>query len=89
MTNSNNGIQRENNVKEQKLRMVTSFTYLISIKVTNDGPKPKVPFRIAHATVAIKAVAYMGDNSNNETDVLSCHIYTSVCLLFMELDSIL
>ena len=56
MTNSNNGIQRENNVKEQKLRMVTSFTYLISI-VLDDGPKPKVPLRIAHATEAVKAIA--------------------------------
>ena len=58
MTNSNNDIQRENNVKEQKLRMVTRFTYLISI-VSDDGPKPKVPVRIAHATVAVKAVANM------------------------------
>ena len=58
MPNSNNGIQRENNVKEQKLRMVTSSTYLISI-VSDDDPKPKVPLRIEHTTVAVKAVANM------------------------------
>ena len=58
MTNSNNGVHRDNNVKEQKLRMATSFTYLISI-VSDDGQKPKVPLRIAHATVAVKALANM------------------------------
>ena len=42
MTNSTNGIQRENKVKGEKLGTVTRFTYHISI-VSDDGSKPKNP----------------------------------------------
>ena len=40
MTNSTNGIRRENKVKGEKL--VTRFTYHISI-ISDDGSKPKDP----------------------------------------------
>ena len=41
MTNSANGIQREINVKGQKLGTVTSFKYLGAV-VSDDGFKPEV-----------------------------------------------
>ena len=52
MTNSANGIQREIKVKGQKLGSVTSFKYLGAI-VSDDGSKPEVTSRIAHATAAL------------------------------------
>ena len=49
MTNSNNGIQREINVKGQKLGTVTSFKYLGAI-ASDEESKPEVLSRIAQAT---------------------------------------
>ena len=56
MTNSANGIQREINVKRQKLGTVTSFKYLGAV-VSDNGSKveskPEVLSRIAQATAAL------------------------------------
>ena len=52
MTNSANGIQREIEVKGQKLGTVTSFKYLGAV-VSDDGFKPEVLSRIAQATAAL------------------------------------
>ena len=52
MTNSANGIQREVKIKGQNLGTVTSFKYLGAI-VSDDGLKPEVLSRIAHATAAL------------------------------------
>ena len=52
MTNSANGIQRDINVRGQKLGTVTSFKYLGAV-VSDDGSKPDVLSRIAQATVAL------------------------------------
>ena len=49
MTNNVNGIQREINVKGQKLGTVTNFKYLGAV-FSDDGSKPKVLSRIAQAT---------------------------------------
>ena len=46
MTNSANGIQREIQVKGQKLGTVTSFKYLGAV-VSDDGSKPEILSRIA------------------------------------------
>ena len=52
MTNSANGIQREINIKGQKLGTVSSFKYLGAV-VSNDGSKPEVLSRIEQATAAL------------------------------------
>ena len=52
MTNSANGIQREINVKGQKLGTVTSFKYLGAV-VSDDGSKPEVLPSIEQATAAL------------------------------------
>ena len=52
MTNSANGIQREIQVKGQKLGTVTSFKYLGAV-VSDDGSKSEVLSRIAQATAAL------------------------------------
>ena len=49
MTNSASGIQREIKVKGQKLATVTSLMYLGAI-VSDDGSKPEILSRTAHAT---------------------------------------
>ena len=54
MTNSANGIQREIQVKGQKLlSTVTTFMYLGTV-VSDDGSKPEILSRIAQATAACK-----------------------------------
>ena len=45
-------LQREIKVKGQKLGTVTSFKYLEAV-VSDDGSKPEVLSRIAHATAAL------------------------------------
>ena len=52
MTNSANGIQREINVKGQKLGTVTNFKYLGAV-VSDDGSKPEVLSGTAQATAAL------------------------------------
>ena len=52
MTNSANGIQREINVKGQKLGPVTSFKFLGAIFL-DDGSKPEVLSRIAQAAAVL------------------------------------
>ena len=52
MTNSANGIQREINVKGQKLGTVRSAKYLGAV-VSDYGSKPEVLSRIAQATAAL------------------------------------
>ena len=52
MKNSAKGIQRENEVKGQKLGTVTSFKYL-GADVSDNGSKPEVLSRIAEATAAL------------------------------------
>ena len=52
MTNSADGIQREIKVEGQKLGTVTSLKYL-GADVLDDGSKPEILSRIAHATAAL------------------------------------
>ena len=52
MTNGANGIQREIEVKGQKLGMITSFKYLGAV-VSDDGSKPENLLRIAQATATL------------------------------------
>ena len=49
MTNNTRGINTEIKVTGQKLETVTSFKYLGSV-ITDEGPKPEILCRIAHAT---------------------------------------
>ena len=49
MTNNTRGINTEIKVTGQKLETVTSFKYLGSV-ITDEGPKPEILSRIAHAT---------------------------------------
>ena len=53
MTNSASGIQREINVKGQKLGTVTSFKFLAAV-VSDDGSKPEVLSRIERATATLQ-----------------------------------
>ena len=54
MTNSANGIQREINMKGQKLGALTSFKYLGAV-VLDDDLKSEIPSRIAQATASLKS----------------------------------
>ena len=63
MTNSANGIQREIKVKRQKLGTVTSLKYLRAV-VSDDGSKPEVLSRIAHATAAPTKLKPIWKDSN-------------------------
>ena len=63
MTNSADGMQREIEVKGQKLMTVTSYKYLGAV-VSDDGSKPEVLSRIAQATAALtKLKPIWRDNS--------------------------
>ena len=63
MTNSANGIQREIQVKGQKLGTVTSFKYLGAV-VSDNGSKPEVLSRIAQATAALTKLKPIWRNNN-------------------------
>ena len=52
MTNTANGIQREMNVKRQKLGIKTSSKYLGAV-VSDDGSEPEILSRTAQATAAL------------------------------------
>ena len=52
MTNNTSGINTEIKVNGQKLETVTSFKYLCSV-ITDEGFKPEILSRIAHATAAL------------------------------------
>ena len=52
MTNNTSGINTEIKVNRQKLETVTSFKYLGSV-ITDEGSKPQILSRIAHATAAL------------------------------------
>ena len=49
MTNNTRGINTEIKVTGQKLETVTRFKYLGSV-ITDEGPKPEILSKIAHAT---------------------------------------
>ena len=49
MTNNTGGINTEIKVNGLKLETVTSFKYLGSV-IIDEGPKPEILSRIAHAT---------------------------------------
>ena len=51
ITNNTSGINTEIKVNGQKLETVTSFKYLGSV-ITDEGSKPEILSRIAHATAA-------------------------------------
>ena len=51
MTNNTSGTSTEIKVNRKKLKTVTSLKYLGSI-ITDEGSKPEMLFRIAHATAA-------------------------------------
>ena len=86
MTNSANGIQRKIKVKRQKLGTVTSFKYIGAV-VSDDGSKPEVPSRIAHATAALTKLKpfwrdnniYLGSNVK-----LMCSLVISIFLYACE-----
>ena len=50
--NNTSGINTDIKVNRQKLETVTSFKYLGSL-ITDEGPKPEILSRIAHATAAV------------------------------------
>ena len=63
MTNCASGIQREINLKGQKLGIKTSFKYLGAV-VSDDGSKPEVLSRITQATAALTKLKPMWRNNN-------------------------
>ena len=77
MTNSYNGIEREVNIKGQKLGTVTSFKYLGAI-VSDEGSKPAVLSRIAQATAALtKLKPILWDNNislGSEVKLMRSHV---------------
>ena len=62
VTNSANGIQREINVKEQKLETVTSFKYLEAI-VSDEGSKPEILSRTEQTTAALTKLKLIWENN--------------------------
>ena len=70
MTKSANLIQGEVKVKGQKLGIVTSLTYLGAV-VSDDGSKPEIPLRTAHATAALTKLKpiWRDDNKSLEQKV--------------------
>ena len=88
MTNNTSGINTEIKVNGQKIETVTSFKYLGSV-ITNEGSKPELLCRIAHAKAALtrlkpvwidKSISQLHDM----TDTVPCHIHLPVCLLIMD-----
>ena len=81
MTNRANGIQRELKVQGQKLGTVTSFKYLGAV-VSDDGSKPEILSRIAHATAALtKLKPIWRDNVSLVSKVnLMCSLVISIFL---------
>ena len=63
MTNSANGIQGEIKLKGQKLGSVTNFKCLGAV-VSDDGSKPEVLSRIAHATAALTKLKHIWRDNN-------------------------
>ena len=63
MTKSADGIQREINVKGQKLGNITSLKYLGAV-VSDDGSKPEVLSRIAQATAALTKLKLIWRDNN-------------------------
>ena len=85
MTNRANGIQRELKVQGQKLGTVTSFKYLGAV-VSDDGSKPEILSRIAHATAALtKLKPIWRDNVSLGSKVnLMCSLVISIFLYACE-----
>ena len=63
ITNSTNGIQRERQVKRQKLATVTRCKYLEAV-VSDDGSKPEVLSRTAQATAALTKLKPIWKDNN-------------------------
>ena len=84
MTNSDNGILREIEVKDQKLGTLTSFKYL-GVIVSYEGSKPKVLSRIAQAAATLTKLRPVWRDNHisriiGETDALPCHVHISLRL---------
>ena len=84
LTNGANRIQREINVKGQKLGTVTSFKYL-GVVVSDDSCKPEVLSMIAQAIAALRKLKPIWrDNISLGSKVklrhLPCHFHIFVCL---------
>ena len=60
MTNSANGMQREINMKGQKLGALTSFKYLGAV-VLDDDLKSEILSRVAQATAVLKSLGRFGE----------------------------
>ena len=86
MTNSANGIQKEIELKGQKLGTVTSFKYL-GAAVSDDGSKPEVLSRIAQAIAALIKLKpiWRGNNISLGSKVkLMCSLVISIFLYACE-----
>ena len=71
MTNNTSGINTEIKINWQKRETVTSFKYLGSV-ITDEGSKPEIPTRIAHATAALSRLKLVW---NDRRISLSCRIW--------------
>ena len=63
MTNNPNGFQRENKINGQRLEDVENFKYLVAI-ISNKGPKPEIPSRIAQTTAALSRLKIIWRDKN-------------------------
>ena len=89
MTNSENGIQREREikVKGQKLGTVTSFKLYLGAVVSDDGSKPEVLSRIAQATAALTKLKPIWRDNNislGSKVKLMCSLVISIFLYTCE-----
>ena len=84
MTNIANGIQREIKVKGQKLGTVTSFKYIGAVD-SDDGSKPEVLTRIAHAIAALTKLKPIWRDNNisfgSKVKLMRFHIIPYFCML--------
>ena len=86
MTNNNSDIKMGIKVNGQKFETVTSFKYLGAV-ITDEGSKPEILSRIAHATAALTRLKPVWIDKSislsskiDTTDALPCHIHLPVCL---------
>ena len=63
MTNNANGISTDIKINDDKIETVHSFKYLGAI-VSNEGSKPEILSRIAHATAALNKLNTIWNNKN-------------------------
>ena len=83
MKNSANGIQREINIKRQKLGTVTSFKYPGAF-VSDNGSKPGILSWIVQVTAALAKLKPIRRDNNvslgSKVKLMHSHFHISVCL---------